>query len=249
LLSTASSRYQATSPQPLEIPTNVALYLRYATMYITGTIFAASVVATMYILLARGHIEGRNMFKLNRVAGIVYMGRPLLLLRSMAAMSVLSTATLQLEQSSSGVLTYFTATSTRPLTVVGAVKMFLAAGEVSWFTFVLNDMFMVVTRQYTSPYAFKSSLIVWMSSGVLSFASPVQDIATLRRDCMIRAVYYLDKASAALNGMLVVQVRDTFFVLDVKSWRRFTIDVPGELRLSHTDPRAKELNVALPLTL
>ncbi|RHY99280.1 hypothetical protein DYB35_002421 [Aphanomyces astaci] len=234
LLSTASSRYQATSPQPLEIPTNVALYLRYATMYITGTIFAASVVATVYILLARGHIEGRNMFKLNRVAGIVYMGRPLLLLRSMAAMSVLSTATLELEQSSSGVLTYFIATSTRPLTVVGAVKMFLAAGEVSWFTFVLNDMFMVVTRQYTSPYAFKSSLIVWMASGVLSFASPV---------------YYLDKASAALNGMLVVQVRDTFYVLDVKSWRRFTIDVPGELRLSHTDPRAKELNVALPLTL
>ncbi|KAF0775308.1 hypothetical protein AaE_000992 [Aphanomyces astaci] len=168
-------------------------------MYITGTIFAASVVATVYILLARGHIEGRNMFKLNRVAGIVYMGRPLLLLRSMAAMSVLSTATLELEQSSSGVLTYIIATSTRPLTVVGAIKMFLAVGEVSWFTFVLNDMFMVVTRQYTSPYAFKSSLIVWMASGVLSFASPVRDIATLRRDCMIRAVDFDMSCSAGTN--------------------------------------------------
>ncbi|KAF0692350.1 Aste57867_16567 [Aphanomyces stellatus] len=317
VISTSSNALKFT-PDELEVPQSVIVYFRYAILYVTGVIFTVAMFASVYIVSNNSHIEGLNMFEINRVAGIVWVGRPLLLLRSTAAMCLLSTSILQLEQSKSGLLTYFV--SNPPFTFARIVKTILASGEVSWFIYVVNDIFMPITLQYTSMYAFKCNILSWATSALLSFLSPPEHSATLSQNCTFEEVdfdilcntgmvvigqksrfitliticmvwiilcygfeklrapslppaktidspflcasakwmfaseawvynqaYYMDKASAALNGMLVIQVDSTFFVLDLKTWRRFTIKVALEQRISNESPLAVQLNQALPL--
>ncbi|CAK4246644.1 unnamed protein product, partial [Aphanomyces euteiches] len=43
-------------------------------------------------------------------------------------------------------------------------------------------------------------------------------------------VYCIDQASAAINGILSVQLGNTFYVFDLKIWRLFTIEVSKEKR-------------------
>ncbi|CAK4825440.1 unnamed protein product [Aphanomyces euteiches] len=46
----------------------------------------------------------------------------------------------------------------------------------------------------------------------------------------IRYVYYIDPASAAINGILSIQVGSTFCLFDLKTWRLFAINVSKENR-------------------
>ncbi|CAK4344125.1 unnamed protein product, partial [Aphanomyces euteiches] len=43
-------------------------------------------------------------------------------------------------------------------------------------------------------------------------------------------VYYIDPASAAINGILSIQVGSTFCLFDLKTWRLFAINVSKENR-------------------
>ncbi|KAG9398813.1 hypothetical protein AC1031_014130 [Aphanomyces cochlioides] len=70
---------------PLEIPVNVAFYIRYACLYVTTIIICVAVLASIYLFMNKGYVEGLNLFELNRVAGIVWIGRTFLFIRSMAA--------------------------------------------------------------------------------------------------------------------------------------------------------------------
>ncbi|CAK4758244.1 unnamed protein product, partial [Aphanomyces euteiches] len=66
---------------PLEIPVNVATYIRYVCVYVTTVIICVSVLATIYLLLNKGYVEGLNLLELNRVAGLVWIGRTFLFVR------------------------------------------------------------------------------------------------------------------------------------------------------------------------
>ncbi|EQC37265.1 hypothetical protein SDRG_05489 [Saprolegnia diclina VS20] len=83
-------------PNAWQVLSNVALYTRAGVLYITCVLLGVAVIVTCYILTSRGAFEWLNMLELSRVGGIVWVGRPLLLLRATTALSVLSTATLQL---------------------------------------------------------------------------------------------------------------------------------------------------------
>ncbi|KAF0692707.1 Aste57867_16218 [Aphanomyces stellatus] len=66
-------------------------------------------------------------FEINRVAGLVWTGRPLLFVRSVVALCLLSTAHLELRQLGSlGFMTAFEAN------LMDATKLVLASGEVAW---------------------------------------------------------------------------------------------------------------------
>ncbi|KAF0683247.1 Aste57867_24679 [Aphanomyces stellatus] len=53
----------------LELPVNVACYLRCALLYVTSTLGVVAIVVCVGILVfARGHFEGLNVFVFNRVA-------------------------------------------------------------------------------------------------------------------------------------------------------------------------------------
>ncbi|KAF0688119.1 Aste57867_20237 [Aphanomyces stellatus] len=79
-----------------ELPTAFALYARVAVQYATGVVLSVVVGLILYVVWCRGFVDGANLLLVNRVAGIVWVGRPLLLLRGVTALCFLSTATLEL---------------------------------------------------------------------------------------------------------------------------------------------------------
>ncbi|KAF0714236.1 Aste57867_3951 [Aphanomyces stellatus] len=154
-----------------EVPLNVPYYMRCACIYITGVVAAVATLVFSYTLMNCFHVERWNLFELNRITGVLWVGRAHLFLRSMTDITLLSTGSLELvvvRGANHLVLTNSdTASATRIVTTL------LTAGEVSWLVYVLHDLFMVVTKQYTTYYAPKCSLLVWFISALLSFLQPV----------------------------------------------------------------------------
>ncbi|EQC35334.1 hypothetical protein SDRG_07046 [Saprolegnia diclina VS20] len=289
--------------QAWEVPDNIARYLHVGVLYVTGVMISVSSLTIVYMALTRGSFEGLNMLELGRVGGIVWVGRPFLLLRSMTAIVVLSTATLQLQ--STGYMSFF-ATVRDPW-----YKTLLAANEVTWLITIVNDVLLVATGPYATRYALLNAGIVWLIAALLTLWSPVTATLSVDLQChfetvdfqinctsgsivigsvsrvalligvvlishgvcyvfvksclpppcstmtsslfltsgakylfaqsnwMHNNVYYVDRASAALDGLLTLRWGSSMIVLDVKTWRLFAIP------LDAIPPRA--LAAALPL--
>ncbi|RHY79706.1 hypothetical protein DYB31_007179, partial [Aphanomyces astaci] len=302
-------------PNPLEIPANIALYFRGSVLYITAMLAFVAALATGYIVSSAGHIEGLNMLEMNRVGGIVWTGRPLLFLRSMVAICLLSTATLDLKQYGPlGGITSF------ELSHLELYKLVLAAGEVSWFVYVVCDILILVTRAYTTTYAVMCGLLAWVVAAVFSVGFPVIHSATVDRHCDVvqmdfqvtcdagtlyvgsigrfvqlvgislgcivlcytierfrqpnlvdsranvslllstggkyffalnnwkyKDCYYLDKASAAIAGVLCISFHGKFYVLDIKLWRVFVLEIPDDLSVPPGDIMHVRSKYAFPL--
>ncbi|KAF0689515.1 Aste57867_19018 [Aphanomyces stellatus] len=104
-------------------------------------------------------------------------GRPLLLVRSLTAIALLSTATLELDFS--GYISYFRVTQDP------WYKTLLAANEVTWMVAIVNDIAMAVTQDHTRYYAFANSVLVWLVVVVLSFVAPVSHSFTIDKQCLV----------------------------------------------------------------
>ncbi|RHY82023.1 hypothetical protein DYB35_005836 [Aphanomyces astaci] len=302
-------------PNPLEIPANVALYFRGTVVYITAMLAFVAALATAFIMASGGHIEGLNMLEMNRVGGIVWSGRPLLFLRSIVAICLLSTAPLELtQQGALGAMTMFTSNQ------LTWYKLVLAAGEVGWFVFVVTDVLIIFTQAYTTTYAVMCGLLVWLVAVIFTMAMPVAHSVSVHRTCIILTMdfqsectagtvyvgsvgrftqlvvmslasmalcyaverlrrprlkdtrrhmsmllstssrylfaldkwqynncYYLDKASAVITGVLCVERRGQFYVLDIKLWRLFVLQVPAEYRPPPDHPMHERSYFAFPL--
>ncbi|KAF0684738.1 Aste57867_23253 [Aphanomyces stellatus] len=301
---------------PLHQPVNdsenqvhFSLYLRSTVFYVTYAMIALAALVLLYSILSRGSIEVRNLFLLERVGGIVWIGRPLLFVRSITAIGLLSTSLLELA-SSSGTLSYFV--EAKP----PVFKTLLAANEVAWLVSIVNDIAIVVTHDFTYHYTLWDSIVVWLVTATLSLAAPVQHTLTIARQCtlaqidfqvvcasgtltighatrfvtlvvvvlaisvgcylaarvmfwtrprrlvpftsiylysgakylyeldnwIVDDVYYMDRVSAVLNGILTVKWHGILYGLDVKLWRTFEVDLPLD-----GGPRAKLMQNALPI--
>ncbi|OQR88669.1 hypothetical protein THRCLA_10169 [Thraustotheca clavata] len=299
------------APSPLEIPDHLALFLRDCVVYVTSVLAGVGLLVAFNLLDSKGHISGNHLFGINRVAGIVWVGRPLLFVRSLTAMCVLSTARLELVQV--GIATHVKAVESNP------VLTFLSAGEIGWLIYVLNDILMVYTQHYAKLYITKALYLLWFISALWTFTAPVTHTATIHRSCKaldmnlqlqcvsgvvaigdstrffaltalsltclilcyvleryrypsfqmeisrsqylsceakylyaldewkFDGIYYLDKASAAMNGMLIISYRNTFYVFDIKTWRRFRLYVPQDHYTSMDDRTRQKLKHAYPL--
>ncbi|OQS03742.1 hypothetical protein THRCLA_03961 [Thraustotheca clavata] len=166
----------------LEIPLNVAYYARCVLLYVTSVLFLVACIACYYIARSRAAIEGLNMFSINRVIGLVWIGRPLLFLRGITAICLLSTAKLDLNQSNG--FFYMVSVPQSWFTTI------MASGEITWLVFIINDSFSVLTKQYTPIYATQSSIVVWIAAAIWCLASPVQHQASVSRSCTVVAVDY-----------------------------------------------------------
>ncbi|OQR84732.1 hypothetical protein ACHHYP_13011 [Achlya hypogyna] len=305
---TLLSELQKPLPQQIEawqVATNVALYARSGILYITYVMIGVASVTSVYMVLSRGAFQWLNMLELCRVGGIVWVGRPLLLLRSMTALSVLSTAAVSLEYD--GAISYFQEARAPWYTTV------LAAGEVTWLVAVVNDVAMAVTQEYTGEYATINSILVWSTVALLSLVSPVTHMVSLAQTCHLEQVdfqmtcqsgtivigrqgryvsllavvvasnlgcylvaravrprptsavnslflscgakylfehadrtfndvYFLDRASAVLTGLLSCKRHDRIYVFDIKLWRFFSMDLPP------ATPAIKSLLHGIPLS-
>ncbi|ETV96418.1 hypothetical protein H310_10564 [Aphanomyces invadans] len=287
----------------MEIPTSVSFYVRCAIQYVTFVLLLVGCCLMCYFIAVRGYVEGWNMVKVNRVAGLVWVGRPLILLRGVVAVTLLSTPSLVLVQSPSGIVSYFVSPRRYWLTT------FMTSGEACWLVYILNDLCSPLTLHYTA-YASKSSNMVWFVTFVVSMLWPVQHEVSVERVCSVEAVdfqvvckagtvyfgnvsrclqlvgissvscilcYYLerrcsvgrndlqspkcispflhavathslhfanwqyngvtymDKATAAMMGILSIELHRTLYLFDIKSWRLYTID-PCGTRDSSMDP-------------
>ncbi|KDO27152.1 hypothetical protein SPRG_07859 [Saprolegnia parasitica CBS 223.65] len=290
--------------QPWMLTQAFATYCRGGVWYVTFLMLSVSALACVYVLASRGHFEGLNMLELSRVGGIVWVGRPLLFLRSLTALCLLSTATLELQ--TSGYRSYFAAVPTPWYTIA------LAAGEVTWLVSVVNDIALVFTKEYSMYYTTANSLLVWLIVASLAGAIPVDATLALSphcqfvqfdfliacdagelvighlsrllaligiviacnivcysavRRCMHRPkgcvtslllsngakylflhdgrlrgdVYYLDRASAAVAGIVTLRLGRVFYALDIKLWRLVPVALPL------TKLESPLLDAALPL--
>ncbi|EQC26581.1 hypothetical protein SDRG_15611 [Saprolegnia diclina VS20] len=101
-----------------------------------------SAVVVGYMLRAPTCFQGSNLLKLNRVGGLVWVGRPLLFLRSATAICLLCTSGVDLRFS--GYLSFF------QVDPAPWYKVLLAAWEVSWFVAVVDDILLVATQDLRS---------------------------------------------------------------------------------------------------
>ncbi|KAF0715649.1 Aste57867_3276 [Aphanomyces stellatus] len=170
--------YDTIAPNALQVPGNVAYYCQLCLQYTTAMVFVVTFVALMFTVSSRGLIEGYNMFEVNRVGGIVWVGRPLLGLRSLVAILFLATANVQLVMEED-----FTRIATPTQSGIQRLSMLLAGSEMCWLIIVLTDIALLVTREHTSGYSNKATYIVTFVATILSAASPVQPFFGLDRTC------------------------------------------------------------------
>ncbi|OQR89143.1 hypothetical protein ACHHYP_06455 [Achlya hypogyna] len=276
--------------QAWQVTGNFAQYSRVAVYYVTCVMLLVATVATAFMLRTHGCFEGRNLLFLDRVGGIVWVGRPLLFLRSLTAICLLSTASLDLQFS--GYVTYFLRVPT-PF-----YKIILASWEVAWLLAVIDDMFLVVTREHSRLYLGINSALLCLVAALISFTAPIAPTLTVNKTCSFiqmdfqvacrsaelvigqrsrvlllsgltvafkvvsycvvrgvvgplppttatsnllsagakymythahrveHGVYFLDRASAVLNGILTYRSGDVYYALDVKLWRLFSVPIP-----------------------
>ncbi|KAF0693159.1 Aste57867_15839 [Aphanomyces stellatus] len=291
-----------------EIPRNVSTYILRVLDFVTLVLFGVGCLVCGYIATSDGFVAGLHVVPFNLVAGHVWIGRPLMLVRGLAAVCILSTATLTLVQP--GVVAYFTAPVHDPLSTL------LSASELSWLVYVVVDTLSIVTRQYTSKYSTLSAVVVTLVAAAWCAVSPTTHTATLDRRCTVVAVdfdvvctsaivaigdvtrfgrfialacgatcvcyfverfrphnyaprshrqlvsymlyaaakheferdirqhwhhdgvFYIDKASAVLSGLLTVEIRQAMHIFDVKTWRLYTITAANmQARGAHLPPR------------
>ncbi|KDO33752.1 hypothetical protein SPRG_01633 [Saprolegnia parasitica CBS 223.65] len=155
-----------------QLPTVFALYARRAVQYVTSSILALAMLSLVYLMLVQGAIEGRNLLKLSRVGGFVWVGRPLIGLRSITALGLLSTASVEFV--TDGQLSYF---APRPIPWYTTC---LAANEVTWLVNIVSDLVLPWTQWRTPKFALAHSLVVWLISALLATLAPVQ--ATISAD-------------------------------------------------------------------
>ncbi|KDO19910.1 hypothetical protein SPRG_22344 [Saprolegnia parasitica CBS 223.65] len=207
MLSTQSpmSRFAASS---IEMPLNVATYLRGLCQYVSFVLAAIALVAGFYTLANGCTSEGYNLFEVNRVGGLTWIGRPLLLVRSVTALCILSTATLQLHKN--GITTQMIASREDVSSVANYVIKILAASELGWLVYIFDDVCMAWTRQYSASYTAKTATTAWLVAVGLSFTSPVSHSATIQRSCEI---VEMDFEMVCHSGVVAIGSVDRFQLL------------------------------------
>ncbi|KAF0691586.1 hypothetical protein As57867_017156, partial [Aphanomyces stellatus] len=130
-----------------EIPVNVSTYILRVVQYITIVLFGVSCIVCIYILTSQGYVEGLHMLPFNLIAGHVWVGRPLMLLRGITAVCFLSTSTLELVAPHTGLISYFQSPAPN------LFSTFLSSTQMSWLVYVVVDSFSIFTSQYTANYS------------------------------------------------------------------------------------------------
>ncbi|RHY07428.1 hypothetical protein DYB25_000418 [Aphanomyces astaci] len=197
-------------------------------------------MAVLYVVSHRGRVEAWNLLKLNHVEGDC----PMLTLRAISAICLLSTSQLALAQSDHG--GYFTKFDPCCLKSIGDLQTIIVSAEVCWHTLWTATALL----QLTVPLTVQTKLVracSWRDLDVNPHV-PVPRLQSLVLyslagytfsfdEWTVGGVVYVDKSSAFLNGLVVVGFGPTLlYVLDVKTWRSYAIPKPNP-QYVRWDPR------------
>ncbi|EQC30703.1 hypothetical protein, variant, partial [Saprolegnia diclina VS20] len=160
----------------IEVPKSTCNYLYVVAITTSVALVGVACITAAYALLQPSRdVDGLHLLMYNRVMGPVWVGRPLLLLRAAAAITMLSTTPLVFLNEDNIARFQF---APRPLAHIG-----ILAGEATWVTYVLNDILLVVARRHSRWAAPLSAWLVWLSLGLLEIADPIRATAAIRREC------------------------------------------------------------------
>ncbi|EQC33225.1 hypothetical protein SDRG_09209 [Saprolegnia diclina VS20] len=207
---TAQSKPATFSASAIELPLNTATYVRGFCQYISVVLVVLAIVISFYTVSTMGSGEGWNLLEINRVGGMVWIGRPLLLVRSISALCILSTATLELV--SRGDATILATSRSDVAAPIAFLTSVLAASELGWLVYIFNDVAMVITRQYTASYTIKAALLCMLLAILLSVLSPIAHSVTIDRVCVFVA---LDFTMQCHSGVVTIGSRTRLVTLSV----------------------------------
>ncbi|KAG9400575.1 hypothetical protein AC1031_010790 [Aphanomyces cochlioides] len=164
-------------PVPNEISNSAAKLIGLGIVYVA--LFMACVAGGIGLLswLHRLQISGSNLFFFNRVVGLAWVGRPLLILRGCTAILLLSIPRLTLENRHG-----LTKLTYKPRSFVETV---LVASESTWLSYVVADIFLN-TSWVTAPI---SSAICFAIAVILDVSSPLGTIVSGSSRCEVDAYY------------------------------------------------------------
>ncbi|OQR87097.1 hypothetical protein ACHHYP_09548 [Achlya hypogyna] len=180
-LVSATAASSSSTPNALEVPTNLSVYCRLCIQYTTLLMTVVATITCGYCLLVRFWLEGINVTELNRVGAVVWVGRPLLCVRSLVAVALLSTASVSLVQVGGNTMTQ-AFNDSPPLLLT-----LLSGSEATWLVLVLSDFGSVYTRNETNAYAFLSVVLVWLIATIQRIVAPVTPVVTVARTCVTAA--------------------------------------------------------------
>ncbi|KAH9155850.1 hypothetical protein AeRB84_002204 [Aphanomyces euteiches] len=177
VISIISDKYDPfiTQAQELEVPRSACVILWTVTIFTSVVFGFVGALVVGFILLVRIRVVGRNFFQCNRVPGVVSLGRPLLTVRSVTAMILLSTSPVHF-QTQLGYARFVM----KPRSFVESM---LAAGEATWLSFVLSDILLVTT--HTAHFVPISTWLSWVIMVIVDVAMPPQVTASVNRECVI----------------------------------------------------------------
>ncbi|KAG9397901.1 hypothetical protein AC1031_016490 [Aphanomyces cochlioides] len=159
-LLSSSTNFIEMPGNPMEIPVNKSYYMRLLLQYITWIMLCVACIVCFYILGLKARIEAANMTSFSRVTALVWIGRPLIMLRALSAVCLLATSTLTLTRPLGGLVSYFISLP-QPWYII-----ILTAGELVWMVYIVNDIFSIFTKEYTQEYSLNSYILVWLSSAI-----------------------------------------------------------------------------------
>ncbi|KAF0691605.1 hypothetical protein As57867_017149, partial [Aphanomyces stellatus] len=169
------------SPQafPSSTPTvkTATKYLYDLVVYISGFLVLVGVLSFVAAATVKFHVHGPNLIWFNRVVGSLWIGRPLLCIRGITAVLLLSTSQLQ------PVLTSPSPTTRFQIHPRHWIATMIVAGEATWILYIAQDFLTLVAHKLTALYGPMSCVIAWIVLAVLELAAPVTPTATLHRTC------------------------------------------------------------------
>ncbi|ETV73959.1 hypothetical protein H257_11276 [Aphanomyces astaci] len=182
------------------------MYALTGVVYVTGALLGVTGLVIMYILVSCSHIESSNLLELNCVVGIVWIGRPLLRLRGVTSVCLLSTATVELRRDHQ--VAHFVVTDLHA-TLVYATSSSLLVWAVA-AVFSIADPATTLWHWNRPAHALPTDSLLLSSGAKYLFA----------RDDRLHEnhVYCIDSASALLNGLVSYRTKYHILVMDIKSW-------------------------------
>ncbi|KAF0709134.1 hypothetical protein As57867_006068, partial [Aphanomyces stellatus] len=145
-------------------------------LYTTIAIGFVALIVFGYTLRDGYAINGRHCFSFNRVAALVWVGRPLFLLRGLTAVLMLSTSQPHLGLQPNGYAQFTNVPRTFLETCV-------VAGEATWVVYVINDAFVVFAVDLARFAAPMASALAWLVTVGLDVVQPIKLHVSLDRVC------------------------------------------------------------------
>ncbi|KAF0728987.1 hypothetical protein Ae201684P_003623 [Aphanomyces euteiches] len=150
--------------QGLEVKKSACQYLWVISVVVSTILLFVGCILTFYCLFLRFRMVGRNLFQFNRVVGPVWLGRPLLLVRGMTAIVLLSTSPMNFQKTNG-----YSHLEFKPRS---HFESMVVAGEATWISYVIIDCLLLLRRGSEYHWAPISTWIGWLALVIIDIQWP-----------------------------------------------------------------------------